>query len=183
MNAPSSIQLPASCEQLYNSQQIQQALDTLAGRLNHVLAGQQVVALCVMNGGLIFSGQLLPRLNFDTLIDYCHATRYRNTTRGHDLQWLSHPRQQLISRTVLILDDIFDQGITLKAIRDYCLQQKAEAVISAVLLEKRHSRREPDISVDYAALQVEDRYVFGFGMDYEGRYRNLDSIYALGDNS
>ncbi len=175
--------LPASAQIVYSAAQIQQALDALALRINQTLSGRQVVALCVMNGGLIFSGQLLPRLHCETRIDYCHATRYRNTTRGDTLQWLCRPQQPLQGQTVLILDDILDEGVTLQAIREYCAQQGADKILCAVLLEKQHQRRIDGIQADYAALQVGDRYVFGFGMDYQGRYRNLDAIYALGDMS
>jgi len=174
--------LPANCERLFNAGQIQQALDTLAQQLNASLANQPVVALCVMNGGLIFTGQLLTRLTFETAIDYCHATRYRNTTRGDTLQWLSRPQQNLQDRTVLILDDILDEGVTLKAIQDYCRMQGAARVLCAVLLEKHHNRRIESVEADFVALHVEDRYVFGFGMDYKGNYRNLDAIYALGES-
>ncbi len=175
--------LPPDAQIVYRSDQIQQALDSLATRLNTALDGEQVVALCVMNGGLIFSGQLLPRLSFDILIDYCHATRYRNTIRGNALQWLSRPQLNLKRQTVLILDDILDEGVTLQAIRDYCRQQGAARVLSAVLLEKQHQRRIDGVSTDFSALGVTDHYVFGFGMDYQGKYRNLDAIYSLGDNT
>ncbi len=175
--------LPDNCETVFTTSQIQQALDQLAQQLNSALAGQTVVALCVMNGGLIFTGQLLTRLQFETTIDYCHATRYRNTTSGNTLQWLSRPQQSLQDKTVLIFDDILDEGVTLKAVRDYCYQQGASCVITVVLLEKRHHRRVEDIEADFVALRVEDKYVFGFGMDYEGRYRNLDAIYALGEQA
>ena len=76
-------------------------------------------------------------------------------------------------------DDILDEGNTMQAIIDYCREQGADEVVSAVLLDKRHERRLPGVAADYAALEVDDRYVFGFGMDYEGCLRHLDAIHAL----
>ena len=178
------ISLPDGCRLVYSNQQILSALDMLAEKLNQQLQTETPVALCVMQGGLIFSGHLLPKLNCMLEIDYLHATRYRNSTTGSGLEWKAYPVTPLEGRCVLILDDILDEGNTLKAIIDYCRQQGAARIVSAVLLKKLHDRCLGDECIDNAlteniALTVEDRYVFGFGMDYEGKYRQLDAIYAL----
>jgi hypoxanthine phosphoribosyltransferase len=173
--------LPADAQCLFEPEQIAQALDELAARLNRHFAGQRVVALCVMNGGLIFSGHLLPKLQFDIRVDYCHATRYQDSTSGTTLKWIAEPWQAIAEQNILILDDILDEGNTLKSIVEYCREKQAADVVSAVLLDKHHDRRIENVQADYAALCVEDRYVFGFGMDYEGAYRNLDAIYALAE--
>ncbi|MCK4704853.1 MAG: hypoxanthine-guanine phosphoribosyltransferase, partial [Gammaproteobacteria bacterium] len=94
----------------------------------------------------------------------------------------------LKNRTVLILDDIFDEGKTLKSIIQYCESQGATNIVSAVLLRKNHNRSVTHDSIDTAlsdniALTVEDKYVFGFGMDYNGQYRQLNSIYALEEDN
>ena len=174
---------PANATLVYSHAQVEAALDDLAVALNRHFAGRTVTALCVMNGGLIFAGQLLPRLNFDVRIDYCHATRYRDTTRGSDLEWHARPRGDLADRCVLVLDDILDEGITLDAIVAACNRAGAAEVVSAVLLDKHHDRRIDGCDADYAALTVDDRYVFGFGMDYQGAYRHLDAIYAIDESA
>jgi hypoxanthine phosphoribosyltransferase len=176
------MQLPQNCYQIYSPEQIQTALDRLAERLNEQLHGDCPLVLCVMQGGLIFTGQLLPRLKCLLEIDYVHATRYNNGTSGGALNWIAHPSSSLKDRTVLILDDILDEGHTLKAIIDYCYEQGASKVLSAVLLKKKHGRGIEQSLTDNIALEVEDRYVFGFGMDYEGHYRHLDAIYALDED-
>jgi hypoxanthine phosphoribosyltransferase len=178
------IPLPAGCKLVYSNKEILSALDKLADKLDAQLQGENPVALCVMQGGLIFSGQLLPKLNCMLEIDYLHATRYDNTTSGAALKWKAYPVTPLAGRCVLILDDILDEGNTLKAIIDYCREQGAAKIVSAVLLKKIHDRCLGDECINQAlteniALTVEDKYVFGFGMDYEGRYRQLDAIYAL----
>jgi hypoxanthine phosphoribosyltransferase len=176
--------LPANCKQIFSYSQINSALDELADRLNRQLIGERPVALCVLQGGLIFSGQLIPRLNCMLEVDYIHATRYNNQTSGQGLAWKAYPVSDLASRTVLILDDILDEGDTLHAIIQYCEQQGAKKVIAAVLLRKHHDRclQHPSINAalaDNIALAVDDEYVFGFGMDYNGHYRQLPNIYAL----
>lgn len=184
--AESDIALPEGCSQVYSNAQINDSLLSLAARLNQQLAGEEVLALCVMQGGLVFSGQLIPYLDFMVEIDYIHITRYENETQGGQISWKSYPQSSLEGRTVLILDDILDEGKTLKAIIDYCHSQGVRKVVSAVLLMKMHDRNDdlPEITAslhDNFALTVDDHYVFGFGMDLHGKYRQLDSIYALSE--
>jgi len=163
---------------LISEQQIQQALDNMAREITGQLADSNPLALCVMNGGLITAGQLLPRCLFPLQIDYIHATRYANTTTGGELKWFAEPKSPLEGRTVLIIDDIHDVGATLKAIVDHCKAQGAKAVYSAVLVNKRHDRKVA-MQADFVGVEVEDRYIFGCGMDYQGYLRNLPAIYAI----
>lgn len=171
--------LPDNCKLVFDNKAIIQALDKLADNLNKQLLDETPVVLCVMQGGLIFSGHLIPRLKCMLEIDYIHATRYGNTTTGGELTWKSYPYTDLTGRTVLILDDILDEGHTLQSIIQYCEAQGASKIISAVLIRKHHERCVDCELTDNIALNVEDKYVFGFGMDYDGKYRQLDSIYAL----
>lgn len=179
--------LPAGCRQVFSYQEITEALDRLADKLNLQLKDETPLVLCVMQGGLVFSGHLIPRLQCMLEIDYIHATRYNNQTSGSDLNWKAYPAASLKGRTVLIMDDILDEGLTLQSIIRYCESQGASRVISAVLLKKKHDRCvghdciKPTLT-DNIALTVEDEYVFGFGMDYNGQYRQLHSIYALEEN-
>ena len=133
-----------------------------------------------MIGALIPTAHLLMRLNFPLEVDYIHATRYRGTTRGGDLHWLVEPRQSLKDRTVLVVDDVMDGGLTLAAIVDYCEQAGVKAVYTAVMVNKIR-QREPGVNFepDFKGLDTEDRYIFGFGLDYEEYFRNLPGIYAV----
>lgn len=169
-----------TAECLYNLQQIHAALDDMAAKITHQLKDENPLILCVMIGALVPTGHLLTRLNFPLEVDYIHATRYRGTTRGGDLHWLVEPRQSLEGRTVLIIDDIMDGGLTLAAIIDYCHQAKAKAIYSAVMVNKIRPR-EPGVTCepDFFGVQTEDRYLFGFGLDYEEYHRNAPGIYAV----
>ena len=176
--------LPDNCELVFDNSAINKALNRLADKLNKQLVNDNPVVLCVMQGGLIFAGHLIPKLECMLEVDYIHATRYNNLTTGGEINWISYPVTSLKNRTVLILDDILDEGVTLRAIVDYCVSQGADKVLSAVLLKKDHDRcaHHDSLKVNLSeniALTVGDDYVFGFGMDYEGKYRQLDSIFAL----
>jgi hypoxanthine phosphoribosyltransferase len=175
------MKLPDNCKLVFDYAEISEAIQRLADSLNKQLVDETPVVLCVMQGGLIFSGHLIPRLQCMLDIDYIHATRYANTTSGGQLTWKSYPDTTLKGRTVLILDDILDEGHTLQSIHRYCQEQGASKVISAVLVRKKHERCVDNELTDNVALDVEDKYVFGFGMDYDGKYRQLDSIYALNE--
>jgi len=171
-------------ELIYDHQQVERALDELANNINlavdvESLNNQPVIVLSVMNGGMVITGHLITRLKFPLHMDYVHATRYRNNTSGGELDWKVKSQNALSGRTLLILDDILDEGYTLDAIIKYCKLEGAEKIISAVLIDKKHNRRKPGVKCDFTGLEVDDKYVFGFGMDYKGYHRNLNGIYAL----
>ena len=156
-------------------------LDVMAAQISQSLQAANPLLLCVMNGGLIITGRLLPRLSFPLQVDYCHASRYRNQTSGAALEWKQHPHCDLKGRTVLILDDILDEGATLEAIAQYCLDAGAERVLIAVLVVKNHEHKLSEIVADFVGLASPDRYLFGYGMDYKGYLRNADGIYAVAE--
>ena len=158
------------------------ALDIVAAVTHDIDKEQPVVVISVMNGGMILAGHLLPRFNFPLHVDFIHATRYRNQTSGGELEWKVRPHQDIQGRTLILIDDIFDEGYTLDAIIQYCMQQGAAKVVSAVLVEKIHNRRKPGARCDFIGLTVPDRYVFGFGMDYKGYHRNVNGIYAVAEH-
>ena len=135
--------------------------------------------LTVMHGGMIFASMLALELGIDVEFDYLHATRYRGKTTGSGLQWLRHPAVPMVGRRVLLVDDILDEGHTLLAVRKACLAEGAAQVRIAVLTRKVHDRCVPDLVADYVGVEVPDRYVFGFGMDYHEQGRNLPGVYAL----
>lgn len=164
---------------LYSPDQVERALNRMADSITSTLRETNPLILTVMIGGLIPAGKLVTRLSFPLELDYVHVTRYRRGTRGGELQWRVRPTITLKDRVVLLIDDILDEGITLGAIINSCRQEGARAVYSAVLVEKRHDRKPILQHADFSGLQVEDRYVFGCGMDYRGYLRNLPAIHAV----
>jgi hypoxanthine phosphoribosyltransferase len=167
---------------LHGAEAVTAALDRMAVEITAALDGSLPIVLCVLNGGIIPTGHLLTRLAFPLETDYLHATRYRGKTTGErEITWLCKPHLSLQGRTVLLVDDILDEGHTLKAISEFCSEAGAVRVYTAVLVEKRHDRRVAGMTADFVGLAVEDRYVFGCGMDYKGYLRNLNGIFTLGE--
>ncbi|TDO13986.1 MULTISPECIES: hypoxanthine-guanine phosphoribosyltransferase [Halomonas] len=164
---------------LISQREVERALDRMADEITRDLGDRLPVFYCVMNGGLITTGHLLTRLGFPLEVDYLHATRYRGGLRGGELFWRVSPEVPMAGRHVVIVDDILDEGATLAAILNYCRQAGAASIATAVLVDKQHDRKAvPGLRADYCSLNVTDRYVFGFGMDYQGYWRNAPGIYA-----
>lgn len=165
-------------ECLHDRTQVEAAIKRMAEEISVSLRDDNPVVLCVMSGALIPAGILLTHLDFPLEVDYVHATRYRGATSGGQINWLARPRTSLRDRTVLVVDDILDEGVTLAAILEDCAKQGARKVMCAVLVEKQHERKN-GLQADFVGLEVADRYVFGFGMDYKEYLRNAPGIFAV----
>ena len=178
MNQQNPKQLLENAQLIHTPAVVAAAIIRLSQEITEALSDKSPIVICVMGGGVIFTGQLLTQLTFPLEVDYVHASRYQNNTVGKTLTWQSLPKLNLSNRTVLLLDDILDEGITLLAIKEKCLELGAKVVLSAVLVEKTLSHSKP-ITADFVGLDVPDCYVFGYGMDAYGWWRNLSAIYAF----
>ncbi len=169
-----------SSELIYSEAEVVSAVERLASQITQALSKSNPVVISVMGGAVVFTGQLLPQLNFPLEFDYVQANRYHGTS-GQDLVWRVEPSDKVRGRVVLLLDDILDEGITLAEIKARCLAMGAEQVLVAVLSEKILGREKP-IRADFVGLELPNRYVFGCGMDAYGWWRNLPCIRALKDS-
>jgi hypoxanthine phosphoribosyltransferase len=170
----------AEADCLHDASRVQEAYDRLAALISHEYTGRNPLILCVMMGGLAPAAEITRRLSFAFELDYLHATRYRGATQGGGLVWKRQPEARRIEgRHVLVVDDILDEGHTLVAIRKALEGFGPASLRVAVLAEKLHDRRAPDALAEFIGLQVEDRYVFGCGMDYKEYWRQLPAIYAV----
>jgi hypoxanthine phosphoribosyltransferase len=163
---------------LHDKTAVDAALDSMAKAITLKLGETNPLILTVMNGGMIVSSEILLRLRFPLDHDYLHATRYRGKTQGGELNWIARPTHSLKDRVVLLIDDIYDEGVTLQALLDYCAAEGAREVYAAVLVNKLHARKTGSVPA-FVGLEVVDRYVFGYGMDYKGYLRNIPGIYAV----
>jgi hypoxanthine phosphoribosyltransferase len=178
MSAEHYHQVADRADCLVTREAMEEALDRMAAAITRRLAGTDPLVLCVMTGGVVAAGLLLPRLDFQLRLSYVHASRYRGATRGGELEWHYRPSAAIRGEQVLILDDILDEGLTLDAIIRACNEDGAAGVHSAVLVEKERSHVCP---ADIVGLVVPDRYLYGFGLDYHGYFRNAPGIYAVSD--
>lgn len=174
----------ANSDLLFDRATLEAAIARMASPIAAHYGDRVPVYLTVMHGGLPFAGQLAMEvgvLGLDLEFDYLHATRYRGATSGGELVWKHRPATSLQGREVLLVDDIVDEGHTLAAVRAWCVEQGASDVRIAALAVKAHDRCVPGICADFQGVEVPDRYVYGYGMDYHEQGRNLPGIYALRD--
>ena len=164
-----------------SAEEVQAALARVAAQVSERLATSYPLVLAVMGGAVIFAGQILPLLRFPIDLDYIHASRYGAETRGANVDWRVKPPASARGRAVLVLDDILDGGDTMAAIRDRLIELGAASFHCAVLVEKILRRSKP-IAPDFVGLRIEDRFVFGYGMDAKGYWRNLPEIRAMRGN-
>lgn len=168
-------------ECLFDDAAVQKALDSMAVEIKSKIENENPLVICVLTGGIIATSELLKRLDFPLEVDYLHATRYGDEIIGQQLEWYARPRKALKDRTVLIVDDILDRGHTLAQVLDYCKNMGAKQVMTAVLVHKLHEMDKGLDKADFTGLEVPDRYVFGYGMDYKHYLRNVSGIYAASE--
>ncbi|WP_432724167.1 hypoxanthine-guanine phosphoribosyltransferase [Jeongeupia wiesaeckerbachi] len=179
MELPEALTIIDNADLLHSEAEVLAAIDRMASQMTAALKDANPIVYTVLNGGLIVAGNLLPRLKFPLEMSYLHATRYRNETSGGVLDWKVKPREDLKGRTVVIVDDILDEGHTLAAIVEYLKAQGVQDIHVAVLVDKLHNRKAEGIKADFVGLKVDDRFLFGCGMDYQGYWRNTLAIYAV----
>jgi len=167
-------------ELLVHRDAVESALDRMAREITDAFAECDPLILCVVTGGIITTGMLLPRLDFALRLDYIHASRYQDTTSGGDLCWKYRPSHAIRGEHVLIIDDIFDEGVTMATIVGACREDGAASVRSAVLTQKQRTRAT-DYRPDIVGLTLPDRYVMGYGLDYKSYFRNAPGIFAAAD--
>jgi hypoxanthine phosphoribosyltransferase len=167
----------AEADCLFGESEIEAALDRMATEITALIGDKTPLLISVLNGGIIPTAKLALRLRFPLEMDSIKAGRYQGETSGSEIRWLLKPTIPLRGRTVLIIDDVLDEGITLAEIRKYCLEEGAEAVYTAVVVDKKLDKEKP-CRADFIGVEAENRYLFGFGMDYKSYLRNWPGIFA-----
>ena len=176
--ASEALKILDEAEEIYSAGEVTSAIERLAKSITARLQHEYPLVLSVMGGAVVFSGLLLPLLHFPLEFDAIHVSRYGDAITGGRIAWRVLPKENIVGRTILVLDDILDEGFTLDAIREKLLELGAASVLNAVLVEKQIDRPKP-IRAEFVGLTVPNRYVFGCGMDVHGAWRNLPAIYAL----
>ena len=173
--------IQSDADLIFSTHQISVAIDAMALQVDEQIDNEPAIIICVMNGGLMLMSDLMRKLESELRMDYLQVARYRDQTVGGSLHWHKEPQLSLQDQVVVLVDDIYDEGYTLEEVVSYCKRKGAKKVITAVLLLKQKESRNVTMRPDIYGLEVVDRYVFGYGMDYKGALRNLPAIYAIKD--
>ncbi|MDD5058574.1 MAG: hypoxanthine-guanine phosphoribosyltransferase [Sideroxydans sp.] len=178
LSASQAREVLASSELLFGADEVQHAVRRVANEINVAFAERHPLLLSVMGGAVVFTGQLLPMLDFPLDFDYLHVSRYGDDQQGGELHWKVAPRENVAGRVVLVVDDILDEGQTMLAIKRRVMELGAAQFYCAVFADKNIGKRKP-IHADFVGMELPDRFVFGYGMDIHGAWRNLPAIYAV----
>ena len=167
-----------TAREIATPEEVEATFDRLAGGIADVLADENPIVLAAMQGGAFTAVELCRRFEFPYEFDFIHVTRYGRSLSGGKLNWRVMPSLELQGRTVLLVDDILDRGITLAALYEELQRSGVSKLYSAVLVSKMLETPRDRVTVDFVGLHVEDVYVFGCGMDYKDYWRGLKALYA-----
>ena len=171
-----------NAELLFDQDTVQASItrmaDVLNTRFNAADSKEFPLVRGVMGGAVVFTGNLLPQLSFPLEFDYIHVSRYGDDDKGGEVVWKVIPRSNVAGRTVIVLDDILDEGETLAHVKQRLLDMGASEVILAVFADKAIGKKKP-VQADIVGLVIPNRFVVGFGMDAYGYWRNLPGLWAI----
>jgi hypoxanthine phosphoribosyltransferase len=171
-----------NAELICSSEKVQAAVSRIAHELNERFSKSDSPAyplvLGVMGGAVVFTGQLLPQLTFPLEFDFIHVSRYGDEDYGGEVVWKVIPRQNVMNRTVIVLDDILDEGETLAHVKQRLIDMGAAEVILAVFADKTINKKKPVVP-DHVGITVPNKFVIGYGMDWQGYWRNLPDVWAV----
>ena len=174
--------LLANAEPICDEASVKEAVARVARTLNQRYGDPDEAAfplvLGVMGGAVVFTEQLLTQLTFPLEFDYIHVSRYGDDDKGGSVVWKVIPRSNVSGRTVIVLDDILDEGETLAHVKQRLLDMGAKEVILCVFADKDLGRAKP-VQADIVGLSIPNKFVVGFGMDAYGYWRNLPGLWAI----
>lgn len=158
---------------------IQRRIAVLAQNIASDLEGQTITVVAIMDGGLFFVADLLREIDLPMRLHTLSASSYHGGTQtSGELKLNWPPGLDVKDQHVLLLDDILDTGLTLAAVQNKILEQSPASLRTGVLLSKKRTRLR-DVLAEYVGFEIEDEFVVGYGMDYQGRFRNLPCIGIL----
>jgi len=165
---------------LFSEGSIRERVVSLGRRITHETAGEDVVMLALLKGGVVFLADLIRAIERPLHLDFAWVSSYGAGTEssGH-VELKVFPEEDLAGKLVIIVDDILDTGRTLRRVSERLIQESgAREVRTCVLLDKK-ARRAVELEADYVGFEVDDLFVVGYGLDYGDRYRNLPYIGVL----
>ena len=164
---------------LIDEEVIHRRLDTMAARIEKDFPEDTLIAIILLKGALVFAADLLRRVPRKLEVECLNVASYHGGMESSGtVNFLDRHFPEVRDRHVLLLDDILDTGRTLRAVADRLVEEGAIKVHTAVLLSKDKARAE-DVEADYVGFAIADEFVVGYGLDYQGKYRNLPYVGVL----
>lgn len=171
--------LPTAARLVYAADEVERIIARMAGEIAADLEAVQPIVMPILMGGIFTAVRLTAHFGFPYEMDSVRLARYDSASAGRELHWYSRPCLELDGRHVLLVDDVLDRGVTLHAVESELRRMNAASVSVAVLIRKRVEPGVERPAVDYVGADGPDHFLFGCGMDLEGRWRGLPALYAL----
>lgn len=161
--------------------QIGAAVSEIAERINLELENKSPLFVIVLNGAFMFASDLLKKITIDCGLSFVKVSSYEGLSSTNRVKQLIGLDEDISGRTVVIIEDIVDTGVTIENIINYLLPKNPSDVRVATLLHKPDALIR-NVKLDYVGIEVENKFLVGYGLDYDGEGRNLQDIYILDKN-
>ena len=162
---------------LISEKEIDNRILEIADRINKDYEGEELALICVLKGGVMFMCDLAKRLNLNVRLDFMSVSSYGSQTKSSGVVKIIKDLDDSIDgKNVLVVEDIIDSGNTLSYLMDILKKRGPKSIKLCTLLDKPSRREKKDVFVDYVCFEIEDKFVVGYGLDYDQRYRNLPYI-------
>lgn len=162
---------------LISEKEIENRILEIADRINKDYEGEELTLICVLKGGVMFMCDLAKRLNLNVRLDFMSVSSYGSETKSSGVVKIIKDLDNSIDgKNVLVVEDIIDSGNTLSYLMDILKKRGPKSIKLCTLLDKPSRREKKDVLVDYVCFEIEDKFVVGYGLDYDQRYRNLPYI-------
>ncbi|MDD2484762.1 MAG: hypoxanthine phosphoribosyltransferase [Eubacteriales bacterium] len=166
-------------EVMIGKEELQQRVIELGAEISRDYKGETILAVCVLKGAVLFMSDLIREINVDTKIDFMAVSSYGASTSSTGVvRILKDLDSNIEGENLLIVEDIIDSGLTLKYLKDYLLARNPKSIKICTLLDKPE-RRAADVKADYIGFEVDNKFIVGYGLDYNQMYRNLPYISYL----
>jgi len=161
-------------------EKIHQRIQELANDLSYKLEGKDPLFVAILNGAFMFASDLFKEISIPARITFIKTASYEGTETTGRVQKLIGLKEEIKDQHIVLVDDIFDTGLTMQAVCEEMRKQNPASVSVLTLLDKV-SKHKTDLRIDFKGFEIPDKFVLGYGLDYNGYGRNLKDIYALAD--
>lgn len=166
---------------LISRAQIEARVAEMGREITRDFAGREMIALCVLKGAVFFCSDLVRQIDLDVALDFIQVSSYGNEKYSSGVVTiLKEPQLDMHGKSVLIVEDIIDSGLSMREVHRYIEGRGADLVKTATFLDKPAARKV-EFRPDYVGFSIEPQFVIGYGLDFAEKYRNLPEVQVLSD--
>ncbi len=166
---------------LFTREEISRRVAEMAQEISKDFAGAELIALCVLKGAVFFCTDLVRNMSMDVALDFIQISSYGNQKYSSGVVTiLKEPQLDMRGKSVLIVEDIIDSGLSMREVFNYIESRGAIKVKTATFLDKPKARKVP-FNPDYVGFSIEPQFVIGYGLDFAEKYRNIPEVQVLSD--